>query len=118
MQEVDMKAPDASNQVEIMQEPAPWLQTSIPVVPLWALGSLECNKWEFRTKYKSVLKDHRDVTHIGVYPTNMKTQQPYIQQQHSSSIPKWALGGLKCGRCDFTTKYQIFWNTINRKKCM
>ena len=107
MEEMDMEVPEASNEVEIKQEPAPWLQPNIPVVPLWALGILECNKCEFRTKYKSVLKDHRDVTHIGVYPTNMKTQQPYIQQQqHSSSIPKWALGGLKCGRCDFTTKYQ------------
>ena len=106
IQEMDMEVPEASNEVEIKQEPALWLQPNIPVVPLWALGSLECNKCEFRTKYESVLKDHRELKHTYGYPTYKKTQQPNIQQPNSSSIPKWAIGGLKCGQCDFITKYQ------------
>ena len=53
-QVVEMEVPEASNEVEIKQEPERWLETNIPVVPLWAMGSLECTRCEFRTKYKSV----------------------------------------------------------------
>ena len=54
MEEMDMEVPEASNEVEIKQEPERWLQTNFSVVPLWAMGRLECNQCEFRTKYKSV----------------------------------------------------------------
>ena len=106
MQEVEMEVLEASNEVEIKQEPAQWLQKKIPVAPLWASGSLECNQCEFRTKYESILRDHRELKHKGGYPLQINTNLPQIHQQNASNIPKWAMGGLKCDQCNFTTKYQ------------
>ena len=112
MQEVEMEVPDVSNEVEIKQEPAEWLlQPNTPVVPLWAMGTLKCNKCEFRTKYESVLRDHREVKHISGFPS-----QPDVQQQNTSNIPKWAMGELKCGPCGLTTKYQTILDYHQQKE--
>ena len=83
-----MEVPDANNEVVIKQEHAHWLQTYTPVVPLWALGSLECSNCEFRTKYKTVLRDHKEKKHIVGYSSSMNTNVPQIRQQNASSIPK------------------------------
>ena len=58
-QEAEMEVPEARNEVEIKQDPERWLQTNIHGVPLWAMGRLECDQCEFRTKHKSVLRDRR-----------------------------------------------------------
>ena len=115
MTEDDVEFSDSSEKVEVKAEPAEWFfQLNIPVVPLWAIGSMKCNSCDFRTKYESVLRDHRKLKHTSGYQAHNNKPLPVLEQENASCIEKYS---LKCGLCGFTSKYKaIFDNHINKEQ--